>query len=57
MVSLMSVIFQLTILTLELESPSLPPGKTIVLDLTNPAGGFDQLKKNPITIKEGVEYK
>ncbi|KAH8113333.1 E set domain-containing protein, partial [Phellopilus nigrolimitatus] len=46
---------KVTVLSLELVSPSLPPGKTIVLDLTNPAGIADA-KKNPVTIKEGVEY-
>ncbi|KAF8665583.1 hypothetical protein AX16_000041 [Volvariella volvacea WC 439] len=46
---------KVTVLTLELDSPTLPPGKRIVVDLTNK----DQLadtKKNPIIIKEGVEY-
>ncbi|KAL7410488.1 immunoglobulin E-set, partial [Mrakia frigida] len=39
--------------TLYLESPSLH--KALVLDLTNAAALAD-LKKNPISIKEGVEY-
>ena len=51
-----SKIYQLTVLTLELTSPTLPPGKTIVLDLTDPTK-LDTIKKDPVTIKEGVEYK
>lgn len=47
---------QVTILTLELDSPSLPPGKKIVLELANKDAMAD-LKKHPIIIKEGVEYK
>lgn len=43
-------------LTLELESPSLPAGKKIVFDLTDPAT-VARLPKNPVTIKEGVEYQ
>ncbi|EJD00941.1 E set domain-containing protein [Fomitiporia mediterranea MF3/22] len=46
---------KVTVLSLELVSPTLPPGKTIVLDVTNPQALADA-KKNPITIKEGVEY-
>ena len=47
---------QVTVLALELVSPTLPEGKVIKLDLMNPAS-IEEAKKNPITIKEGVEYK
>ena len=47
---------QVTVLTLELMSPTLPAGKAISFDLSNPAR-VAELKKTPITIKEGVEYK
>jgi Rho GDP-dissociation inhibitor len=47
---------QVTVLTLELASPSLPPGKKIVFDLKDTAKLADT-KKKPIIIKEGVEYK
>ena len=47
---------QVTVLSLELVSPTLPPGKTLVLDLTNPQQ-LAEAKKNPFTIKEGIEYK
>lgn len=43
-------------LTLELDSPTLPPGRKIVFDLKDTAKLVDT-KKNPIVIKEGVEYK
>lgn len=49
------MITKVTILTLALTSPTLPDGKTISFDLSDPtikAG----LVKNPVTIKEGVEY-
>lgn len=46
---------KVTVLTLELGSPTLPPGKTIVFELSDPAK-IAELKKTPITIKEGVEY-
>ncbi|KAG5725360.1 Rho GDP-dissociation inhibitor 1 [Termitomyces sp. T112] len=46
---------KVTILTLELDSPTLPAGKKIVLDLKDPIR-LAEAKKNPITIKEGVEY-
>ena len=46
--------YQLTVLTLELESPTLQ--KKIVMNLQNPAE-IAEFKKNPIMIKEGVEYK
>jgi len=42
-------------LTLELDSPTLPPGKTIVFNLSDTAK-LANTKKNPIVIKEGVEY-
>ena len=47
---------QVTVLSLELVSPTLPEGKVIKLDLTSQAS-IEEAKKNPITIKEGVEYK
>jgi len=46
---------KLTVLALELHSPTLPPGKTLAFDLSDPEK-VTELKKNPITIKEGVEY-
>ncbi|TFK43380.1 immunoglobulin E-set [Crucibulum laeve] len=46
---------KVTVLTLELASPTLPPGKKIVFDLKDTAKLADT-KKNPIVIKEGVEY-
>ncbi|PAV20774.1 E set domain-containing [Pyrrhoderma noxium] len=46
---------KVTVLSMELASPTLPPGKTIALDLQNPTALADA-KKVPITIKEGVEY-
>ena len=48
--------YQLTVLTLELDSPTLPPGKKIIFNLSDTAKLADT-KKNPICIKEGVEYK
>ena len=47
---------QVNVLSLELVSPTLPEGKVIKLDLTSQAS-IEEAKKNPITIKEGVEYK
>lgn len=47
---------QVTVLTLELDSPTLPPGKKLILDLQDPSQ-LTNVKKNPINIKEGVEYK
>ncbi|KAF8914070.1 immunoglobulin E-set [Gymnopilus junonius] len=46
---------KVTVLTLELDSPTLPPGKKIAFDLKDTARLADT-KKNPIIIKEGVEY-
>ena len=43
-------------LTMELMSPTLPAGKQIVLNLQDKAHLADA-KKNPIVIKEGIEYK
>ena len=34
----------------------MPPGKTLIMNLQNPAVLAD-MKKNPVTIKEGIEYK
>jgi len=47
---------KVTVLTLELVSSTLPSGKTISLDLTDPTKIAAETKKNPITIKEGIEY-
>ena len=47
---------QVTILSLELASPTLPAGKHLVMNLQDHAQ-IASLKKNPITIKEGVEFK
>ncbi|KAL5640869.1 hypothetical protein ACGC1H_001379 [Rhizoctonia solani] len=38
-----------------LTSPTLPPGKVISLDLTDPQA-LERVKKEPIVIKEDVEY-
>ncbi|KAF8165186.1 immunoglobulin E-set [Crassisporium funariophilum] len=46
---------KVTVLTLELASPTLPAGKRIAFDLKDTARLADT-KKNPIIIKEGVEY-
>ncbi|KAL4081757.1 immunoglobulin E-set [Scleroderma yunnanense] len=46
---------KLTVLTLELLSPTLPADKKLAFDLTNPATIAD-IKKNPVIIKEGIEY-
>lgn len=49
-------VWQVEVLTLELGSPTLPPGKEIIFNLSDIASLADT-KKNPIIIKEGVEYK
>jgi hypothetical protein len=41
---------------MELDSPTLPAGKTIAFNLSDTARLADT-KKNPISIKEGVDYK
>ncbi|KAI0660843.1 rho GDP-dissociation inhibitor [Cubamyces menziesii] len=46
---------KVTILSLELASPTLPAGKHLVMNLQDHAQ-IASLKKNPITIKEGVEF-
>ena len=46
----------MTVLALELDSPTLPPGKKISVNIQDKAL-LDDLKKNPIVIKEGIEYK
>jgi len=51
-----AITVQVSVLTLELASPTLPPGRKIVVNIQNPAE-VAELKKNPIIIKEGVEYK
>jgi Rho GDP-dissociation inhibitor len=43
---------KVTVLTLELTSPTLPPGKKLIFDLRN----RNQAKDDFFTIKEGVEY-
>ncbi|KIK55593.1 hypothetical protein GYMLUDRAFT_47808 [Collybiopsis luxurians FD-317 M1] len=47
---------KVTVLALELDSKTLPSGKKISLDLSDPAKIAAETKKNPVTIKEGVEY-
>jgi len=42
---------KVTVLALELHSPTLPPGKTLVMEVGNPNAA-----KTVFTIKEGVEY-
>ncbi|KAJ7742461.1 immunoglobulin E-set [Mycena maculata] len=46
---------KVTVMTLELHSETLPPGKKIAFDLADTARLADT-KKNPIVIKEDVEY-
>ncbi|EJF56604.1 E set domain-containing protein [Dichomitus squalens] len=46
---------KVTILSLELASSTLPPGKHLVMNLQDPEQ-LASLKKNPVTIKEGIEY-
>ncbi|KAK1236693.1 rho GDP dissociation inhibitor [Marasmius sp. AFHP31] len=46
---------KVTILTLELLSSTLPAGKSIVFKLDNKSS-YESTKKNPVVIKEGVEY-
>ncbi|KZT37639.1 E set domain-containing protein, partial [Sistotremastrum suecicum HHB10207 ss-3] len=46
---------KVTVLSLFLVSPSLPAGKKISININDEAALSD-LKKNPIHIKEGVEY-
>ena len=43
-------------LSLFLTSPTLPEGKTISINIADKAA-LEVIKKNPILIKEGVEYK
>lgn len=47
---------QVTVATLELHSPTLPPSKKIVINLQDQAS-LARMKKESIIIKEGVEYK
>ncbi|KAJ3488737.1 hypothetical protein NLI96_g2611 [Meripilus lineatus] len=42
---------KVTVLTLELRSPTLPPGKRLAMDVQNAS-----VAKDPFVIKEGVEY-
>lgn len=53
---LTGTLIKVSVLTLELDSPTLPPGKKIILDINDPAK-LQEVKKKPIVIKEGVEYK
>ncbi|KAK7695526.1 hypothetical protein QCA50_000162 [Cerrena zonata] len=46
---------QVSVLTLELASPTLPSGKHLRMDVQSPAS-LEEVKKNPFVIKEGVEY-
>jgi len=46
---------RVTVISLELVSPTLPPGKRLGFDLTD-ASRLAEMKKNPIIIKEGIEY-
>ncbi|RXW24633.1 hypothetical protein EST38_g1214 [Candolleomyces aberdarensis] len=46
---------KVSVLTLELASLTLPAGKSVVINLADSAR-LASLKKNPLTIKEGVEY-
>ncbi|KAL5508467.1 RDI1 [Sanghuangporus vaninii] len=46
---------KVTVLSLELVSPTLPAGKSLVLDLSD-AQALAEAKKHPFTIKEGIEY-
>ncbi|KAJ3808791.1 immunoglobulin E-set [Lentinula lateritia] len=47
---------KVTVLALELVSSTLPAGKAISLDLSEPTKIAAETKKNPVVIKEGVEY-
>ena len=47
---------KVTIMSLELASSTMPPGKTLVMNFQDKAQ-IESLKKNPVTIKEGIEYK
>ncbi|KAF8529290.1 E set domain-containing protein [Hysterangium stoloniferum] len=46
---------KVTVFTLFLESQTLPQGRKISIDVTNPAQ-LAALKKDPVVIKEGVDY-
>ncbi|KAH6915292.1 rho GDP-dissociation inhibitor [Coprinopsis sp. MPI-PUGE-AT-0042] len=46
---------KVTVLELELASETLPPGKRLAFDLRDTAS-LASLKKNPVVIKEGIEY-
>ncbi|KAJ3575151.1 hypothetical protein NP233_g1287 [Leucocoprinus birnbaumii] len=48
---------KLTVLSLELVSDTLPPGKRVYFDLADPSQDIETLtKKNPVIIKEGIDY-
>ncbi|PIL37287.1 hypothetical protein GSI_00980 [Ganoderma sinense ZZ0214-1] len=46
---------KVTVLSLELASPTLPPGKRLLMNLQNEQE-LASIKKNPVTIKEGVDF-
>ncbi|CAL1701469.1 unnamed protein product [Somion occarium] len=46
---------QVSVLTLELASPTLPAGKKLAMNINDPAA-LAEIKKHPFVIKEGVEY-
>jgi len=46
---------KVTVFSLELASPSLPPNKRVGFNLQDTAH-LAEIKKNPIVIKEGIEY-
>ncbi|KAI0347348.1 E set domain-containing protein [Trametopsis cervina] len=46
---------KLTMLTLELHSPTLPAGKAITFHLSDPSH-LDEIRNHPVNIKEGVDY-
>ena len=52
---LTDIIQQVTVLSLFLTSATMPLGKKISLNLTD-TDHLHELQKNPLTIKEGVEY-
>jgi len=46
---------RVTVVTLELDSATLPPGKKIGFNIQDKSL-LETLKKNPVSIKEGIEY-
>jgi len=47
---------KVSVLSLSLTSPTLPAGKTVSIELDEQGKAKGDLKKNPVVIKEGVEY-